>query len=353
MMKCRKLALTRCCLSRTLTPCRGRQVLCLLTLLMASVTLSAVALRMRGSEAPLSLSDFLHILFPLELAGHRRVPPCALLDGNDTELKGPIDADTDSIPSLAELEEWLAPSLLPGGLFIPRNCRPSHKIAVIVPFRDRRVHLKIFLRHMHPFLQRQNLQYGIFIVEQAGDGPFNRALLMNVGYREALLLHPSLDCFIFHDVDLLPLDDRIRYSCGGQPVHLSANIDVHGNKLMYANLFGGASMLTKAMMENVNGFSNVFFGWGGEDDDMSFRVRSHDMKITRYNLDIARYTMMRHVRENKNDRQKLLIDGRKRIHSDGLNSLRYERVRLDLRPLFTLIEVRINQTQVLTDQGLL
>ena len=66
--------------------------------------------------------------------------------------------------------------------------------------------------------------------KQAGDGPFNRALLMNVGYREALLLHPSLDCFIFHDVDLLPLDNRIRYSCGGQPVHLSANIDVHGNK---------------------------------------------------------------------------------------------------------------------------
>lgn len=42
-------------------------------------------------------------------------------------------------------------------------------------------------------------------------------------------------------------------------------------RLMYRDLFGGASMLTTEMMEKVNGFSNVYFGWGGEDDDMSYR----------------------------------------------------------------------------------
>lgn len=36
---------------------------------------------------------------------------------------------------------------------------------------------------------------------------FNRAKLMNIGYREASLLY-DYQCFIFHDVDLLPEDDR-------------------------------------------------------------------------------------------------------------------------------------------------
>lgn len=59
----------------------------------------------------------------------------------------------------------------------------------------------------------------------AGDGPFNRAMLMNVGFVEALKLY-SYDCFIFHDVDLLPEDDRNLYTCPEQPRHMSVAVDV-------------------------------------------------------------------------------------------------------------------------------
>ena len=31
----------------------------------------------------------------------------------------------------------------------------------------------------------------------------------------------------------------------------------------------------------VNGFSNVFWGWGGEDDDMSNRLRQKKLYISR------------------------------------------------------------------------
>ncbi|GFS10351.1 beta-1,4-galactosyltransferase [Elysia marginata] len=355
----RKPGLMVPCWSRALTSCqmvtkfRRRQLLCLFCLLVIGAIFNVFSMRPHYMRVSHSMKGFLEKLLPVN-AWYRRVPQCRFFDANSTALKGPIDADTDSIPSFAELEFSLAPTLQPGGIFVPHYCRPPHKVAIIVPFRERKVHLKMFLRHMHPFLQRQDLHYGIFVVEQADQGPFNRALLMNVGYVEALRLNPKFDCFVFHDVDLLPLDDRIYYSCKNQPVHLSANIDVHGNRLMYQNLFGGASMLTKEMMEKVNGFSNLYFGWGGEDDDMSFRVRSHDMKIARYTLDIARYTMIRHAKEDKNDsRRKLLKEGRTRIHQDGLNSLQYERVQLDLRPLFTLIQVKVNQSQILAKQELL
>lgn len=38
--------------------------------------------------------------------------------------------------------------------------------------------------------------------------------------------------------------------------------------LPYEDIFGGVSALTKEQFINVNGFSNEFWGWGGEDDDM-------------------------------------------------------------------------------------
>ena len=54
------------------------------------------------------------------------------------------------------------------------------------------------------------LDYGIFIIEQHGSEPFNRAMLLNVGAAEALKQY-NYACFVFHDVDLLPEDDRNIY----------------------------------------------------------------------------------------------------------------------------------------------
>ena len=42
---------------------------------------------------------------------------------------------------------------------------------------------------------------------------------MNIGYVEALKKNPKFDCFYFHDVDLVPEDDRHNYACSeeGKP----------------------------------------------------------------------------------------------------------------------------------------
>lgn len=69
-----------------------------------------------------------------------------------------------------------------------------------------------------------NFAIFIHVILSSGTGAFNRAMLMNVGYVEALK-ERTFDCFIFHDVDLLPEDDRNLYTCPEQPRHMSVAVD--------------------------------------------------------------------------------------------------------------------------------
>ena len=81
---------------------------------------------------------------------------------------------------------------------------------------------------------------------QAGYTKFNRALLFNVGFAEALRDNPHWECFIFHDVDLMPEDDRNLHTCPvSQPRHMSVAVDTMNYTLMYNSLFGGVSALSR------------------------------------------------------------------------------------------------------------
>ena len=72
---------------------------------------------------------------------------------------------TFAMPHIGELE-LSHTELSAGGVWWPPDCRPRHRVAIIVPFRDRETHLRIFLNQIHPMLQRQMLHYRIFVVEQ-------------------------------------------------------------------------------------------------------------------------------------------------------------------------------------------
>jgi hypothetical protein len=149
-----------------------------------------------------------------------------------------------------------------GGLWSPKSCKARYRIAIIVPYRDRDSNLKLFLHHMHPFLMRQQLDYGIFLVEPVENIKFNRGLLMNIGYAEAnKMFKNSWQCFAFHDVDLLPEDERNLYTCPEQPRHMSSAVSTFNYKLPYETIFGGVTMFSNEQYEKINGFSNLFFGW--------------------------------------------------------------------------------------------
>lgn len=42
-------------------------------------------------------------------------------------------------------------------------------------------------------------------------------------------------------------------------------------RLRYKGYFGGVTAMTKDQFHQVNGFSNTYWGWGGEDDDLRIR----------------------------------------------------------------------------------
>jgi hypothetical protein len=75
-----------------------------------------------------------------------------------------VSNNHEAVLDVATLE---SAGLKSGGRYEPKECISMHKIAIIVPYRNRIEHLTLFLRYMHPFLQRQQLNYTIFIVEQS------------------------------------------------------------------------------------------------------------------------------------------------------------------------------------------
>ncbi|XP_017466438.1 PREDICTED: beta-1,4-N-acetylgalactosaminyltransferase bre-4 isoform X1 [Rhagoletis zephyria] len=261
-----------------------------------------------------------------------------IYDEND----GPITPNT-TLESLDIVEADLSSLLKPGGNFQPHDCIPKDHVAIVIPFRDRYAHLAVFLRNIHPFLMKQHIAYRIFLIEQTNGKAFNRAALMNIGFLEALKMYPW-DCFIFHDVDLLPLDNRNLYTCPRQPRHMSVSIDTLNFKLPYRSIFGGVSAMTREHFQLVNGFSNSYFGWGGEDDDMSNRLKHANLFISRYPVNIARYMMLKHPKEKANPkRYENLVNGISKMEMDGINSIKYDIYSIKEFPTFTwyLAELKI------------
>lgn len=234
-----------------------------------------------------------------------------------------------------------------GGWWSPRYCRRNKTVAIVIPFRDRLDHLAVLLRHLHPILRRQQLHYRIFVIQQDKEYTFNRGKLVNVGVREALKLYP-FNCIVIHDVDLIPEDDRIDYSCSRSPLQLAMAIDKFNYQKIYEAHFGGVSSMTTRHYIMVNGFSNSIWNWGGEDDALSFRLNANGLKKINENITTARYTMLKHDDKQKAQTKKEEKETDRAFHysishrhTDGYNSVVYRVNEIRAEPLYTLIDVNL------------
>lgn len=225
-----------------------------------------------------------------------------------------------------------------GGEYRPDECRAAYSTAIIIPYRQREEQLHTFLMYMHNFLRLQRLHYRILLIEQYDQKPFNRAKLLNIG--SIIAKEYGFQCLIFTDVDLLPMNLGNLYACTGRPRHMSSAIDQWRYQLPYRTLFGGVVSILEQHFMAINGLSNLYEGWGGEDDDFYRRLQAKHIEIIRFPPGISAYAMIPHEPQPKNEKRfQLLEEASKRYEVDGLNSLRFVEKERRLHSLFTHILV--------------
>ena len=100
--------------------------------------------------------------------------------------------------------------------------------------------------------------------------------------------------------------------------------------------WGGVVMIESEVMKSINGYSNLFWGWGKEDGDMATRIRKSGFQIEERNQ-TGYFKMLPHIhtwnfRSGKNqnslesnfyDKSLVLGIQTERRRFDGLSSLRY------------------------------
>ena len=64
-------------------------------------------------------------------------------------------------------------------------------------------------------------------------------------------------------------DDLNMYTCSAKrPMHYSILVDDYDYRISYPILVGGVISFMPEQYILVNGYSNLYWGWGAEDDDL-------------------------------------------------------------------------------------
>ena len=260
-----------------------------------------------------------------------------------------------------EVEDFLASSSLlsgmeHGGLWKPRDCRLLKKIAVIVPYGKRMGQLRVFMKHIHPILQRNLIYYRIFVIEQSGIGPFNKGKIFNSGVREALK-YDNFDCFILHDINMLVTNDHLPYDCAISPYFMDVKVNGSPNR----SLLGKVITLTLEHYQNINGFSNRYRKCGHEAKDMYFRLYGRRYKIFRPPLEVGDFINVGQKRRlrrkcKKDARLKMVMNQSKALHdykstdewiyAEGFRSVEYNLITSDKFSSFTYLTVNFDKNPV-------
>ena len=149
------------------------------------------------------------------------------------------------------------------------------RLAVILPYNEQ--HIDDFINHFEATVDGD---YKLCFVKQTSNRPLNKGKLFNIGY---LLHKDKFDYFCFHDSDLIPISDECDYSYEKKPISLVGmrNPMLFGDQekvqnfnnytLPYDEYFGGATLFSKEHFQEVNGYSNEYWGVGYEDYDLLLR----------------------------------------------------------------------------------
>ena len=147
----------------------------------------------------------------------------------------------------------------------------KHKLGVCIPYRNRREHLDKLINHLSQHLDEQGIDYKFYVGHQVDENLFNRGMMKNIAAKVAF--DDGCDYIAWHDVDMLTHDLVLPdYSYPEKnPIHIATKLSKYNYGIGYDQYFGGVVLFTKEQVDKTNGYSNEYWDWGQEDDDLFWR----------------------------------------------------------------------------------
>ena len=145
----------------------------------------------------------------------------------------------------------------------------SHKLGICIPYRNRKEHLERLVPHLSKHLTEQGIDHKFYVGHQVDDKLFNRGAMKNIAAEFAF--KDGCDYIAWHDVDMLSHEDGDYSYPEETPIHIATKLSKYNYGLGYDQYFGGVVLFTKEQVEKTNGYSNEYWDWGQEDDDLFWR----------------------------------------------------------------------------------
>ncbi|XP_040478642.1 beta-1,4-galactosyltransferase 7 [Ursus maritimus] len=218
----------------------------------------------------------------------------------------------------------------------PRSCPPEpppehweedaswgpHRLAVLVPFRERFEELLVFVPHMHRFLSHKKIRHHIYVLNQVDRFRYSD--------------------FIHEDI----LGNRHHKGPSGlDPVSCTSLQAAAEASFMY--------MKPQSLsLCQCNGMSNRFWGWGREDDEFYRRIKGAGLQLFRPSGITTGYKTFRHLHDpawRKRDQKRIAAQKQEQFKVDregGLSTVKY---RVDSRTALSVSGAPCTVLNILLD----
>lgn len=147
----------------------------------------------------------------------------------------------------------------------------KHKLGICIPYRNRKEHLDILIPKLSAHLDSKGIEHGFYVAHQIDDELFNRGAMKNIAAKHAF--EDGCDYIAWHDVDMIPNEDCDYSYPEEYPIHIATQLSKYNYGMSYPEYFGGVILFTKEQVEKTNGYSNDYWDWGMEDDDLFWRCK--------------------------------------------------------------------------------
>jgi hypothetical protein len=145
----------------------------------------------------------------------------------------------------------------------------SHKLGICIPYRNRKNHLEQLIPKLSEHLNKQGINHKFYVGHQVDDKLFNRGAMKNIAAHYAF--EDGCDYIAWHDVDMIPHEESDYSYPEETPIHIATKLSKYQYGLGYDQYFGGVVLFNKEQVNRTNGYSNDYWDWGQEDDDLFWR----------------------------------------------------------------------------------